>query len=350
MPLTERDNYLRNATFRRPEWMPCVVSISDAAWHEMHEELEPILLRHPTLFPGFTPGKRPHDHFAPAQRAGEDYVDAWGCTWSASIDGLEGIVHGSPLDDWAKLAAYRPPDPATQWDREPADWAGAAARVQAAKSAGRLTAGGGYHGFFFLRLTYLRGFENLMVDMATEAPELDRLIAIVAGYNEELARRWLDTGIDVLELADDLGSQKAAVVSPRHFRRYLAPHYRSLVAAAHARGSLAAFHSDGYVMDIMDDLLATGIDVVNPQDLVNGIGDLERQVKGKRCIRLDVDRQDVVPFGKPAEIHALIEEEVRRLGSEQGGLELICGIYPPTPPENVEAVCAAMEALRTYWF
>jgi len=29
---------------------------------------------------------------------------------------------------------------------------------------------------------------------------------------------------------------------------------------------------------------------------------------------------------------------------------LTCGIYKPTPPENLEAVCAAMEEFRTYWF
>ena len=353
MPLSERENYLRNATFRRPEWIPCQLYVSDASWDQLRGELEAVAARHPTLFPDFGAGqRREYDHFtfAPAQKAGQDYTDAWGCTWSASIDGLEGIVHGNPLDDWCKLPGYRAPDPEVQWDRGPADWQAAAEGVRAAKRAGRLASGGDYHGFFFLRLTYLRGFENLMLDMAGGVPELDRLIDIVGAHNEAMTRRWLDLGIDLLNLADDLGSQKAAVVGPRHFRRYLAAHYRSLVETAHSRGALVAFHSDGYIMDIMDDLLRTGIDVVNPQDLVNGIDDLERQVKGKCCIRLDIDRQEVIPFGSPAEIRALIEEEVRRLGSERGGLELVCGIYPPTPPENIDAVCSAMEAMSTFWW
>ncbi|MHB0877784.1 MAG: hypothetical protein ACYC5O_17240, partial [Anaerolineae bacterium] len=230
MPLSERENYLRNATFRRPEWIPCQLYVSDASWDQLRGELEAVAAHHPMLFPDFEPGRRQYDHFAPAQKAGEDYTDAWGCTWSASID----------------------------------------------------------------------GFENLMLDMAAAVPELDQLIATVGAHDEALVRRWLDLDIDLLNLADDLGSQRAAVVSP--------------------------------------------------QDLVNGLGDLERQVKGKRCIRLDIDRQEVVPFGSPGAIHSLIEEEVRRLGSEQGGLELVCGIYPPTPPENIDAVCAAMEAMSTYWW
>jgi uroporphyrinogen decarboxylase len=206
------------------------------------------------------------------------------------------------------------------------------------------------HGFLFLRLTYLRGFENLMLDVATGAPELARLTDMVMGCSRGLVERWLALGVDVIELADDLGTQKAAAMSPAHFRRYLAPHYRSLVEASHAKGALVGFHSDGYVMDIMDDLLATGIDIVNPQDLVNGIGALASEVKGRACIRLDMDRQQVVPFGSRQEIRELIEEEVRTLGSPAGGLELICGIYPPTPAENVDAVCSAIEAFRTFWW
>jgi hypothetical protein len=103
-------------------------------------------------------------------------------------------------------------------------------------------------------------------------------------------------------------------------------------------------------MDIMDELLVAGVDIINPQDLCNGIDNLAREVKGRACIRLDIDRQSVVPFGTRSEIRGLIEEEVRKLGSPQGGLEMIAGIYPPTPAENVDALCSAMEEFRTYWW
>ncbi|MGQ9555701.1 MAG: uroporphyrinogen decarboxylase family protein, partial [Anaerolineae bacterium] len=352
MPLSERDNYLRNATFRRPEWIPVGFYISNAAWDQLRQDLEAVLAQHPTLFPDFVPGQRDFDHFefGPAHTAGEDYTDAWGCLWRAAINGLEGVVARSPLSDWEKLASYQAPDPAIQWDRGPADWEGARKQVAEARAKGNVARGGVPHGFLFLRLTYLRGFENLMLDIASQAPELDGLIEKVMTYNRGLVERWLALGVDVMELADDLGTQKAAAISPAHFRRYLAPHYRSLVEASHAQGALVGFHSDGYIMDIMDELLATGIDIINPQDLLNGVEDLARAVKGRACIRLDIDRQKIVPYGSRAEIRDLIEYEVRTLGSPLGGLELICGIYPPTPAENVDAVCSAIEEFRTFWW
>jgi len=38
------------------------------------------------------------------------------------------------------------------------------------------------HGFMFLRLADLRGYENLMMDFAEEPPELKKLIKIVLDY------------------------------------------------------------------------------------------------------------------------------------------------------------------------
>ncbi|MHB0877633.1 MAG: uroporphyrinogen decarboxylase family protein [Anaerolineae bacterium] len=352
MPLSQRENFVRNATFRRPEWIPAGVHLSNASWDQLRGDLEEVLLRHPTLFPDFRPATRDYDHFdfGPAQTGGDDYTDTWGCVWRASIDGLEGVVVQSPLEDWEALATYQVPDAALRWDRGPAEWEQAQRNAAQARAKGVVAAGGVPHGFFFLRLTYLRGFQNLMVDVAGNDPRLDELIERVMRHNRDLVQHHLEIGVDVMELADDLGMQKSSVLSPAQFRRYLAPGYAELCRLSHERGALVGFHSDGYIMDIVDDLLATGVDIVNPQDLVNGVAELERRVKGRACIRLDIDRQRYVPFGTPAEIHDLIEEEVRTLGSEQGGLELICGIYPPTPPENVEAVCAAVEEFRTYWW
>ncbi|MFY9175759.1 MAG: hypothetical protein WBI74_11885 [Caldicoprobacterales bacterium] len=45
-----------------------------------------------------------------------------------------------------------------------------------------------------------------------------------------------------------------------------------------------------------------------------------------------------------------LKEEVMKLGSPEGGLEFIAGIYPPTPPENVEALCKSLIKYQRYWW
>ena len=356
MPLSSRENYLRTASLSRnsppPEYIPIGVHISGASWDQLRGDIEDVLVRHPVFFPNFRKGQRDYakQNFGPANRAGERFTDAWGCVWYDAIDGIEGQVVGHPLDDWAKLAAWRPPDPLQTADRGPVDWAATRRNVAEAKARGDLTSGGLAHGFLFMRLSYLRGFENLMLDFATGEPRLRELIRLVNGHNKTLAQRWLDMGVDVIGFPEDLGAQTASVVSPRTLAEWLAPAYKELMQPCRAAGAHVHMHSDGHTLELADLLLDCGVTIFNPQDLVNGIDNIARELKGRVCIDLDVDRQKIVPFGTRAEIRGLIEEEVRKLGSPQGGLMMIVGIYPPTPADNVDALLDAFEEFRTYWW
>ncbi len=361
MPLTERDNYLRNATFGGPEWTPSTVVISGASWDQWRREMEDVVVRHPTIFPDLVPGSiefERHD-YGPGRRAGETYTDAWGSIWRAAIDGIAGAVIEHPLSDWADLEGFVPPDPLADdesaptsalWGRRPDNWQREADRLDRARREDRLAHASVGHGLLFLLLGDLRGFAEFMTDLATDEPRLNELTAMARQYTMAQIDRLGTMQPDVIEFGDDLGSQTASIPGPRHFARHIAPTYRAWFARCHQAGALVAYHSDGYIMDIVDELLTTGIDVLNPQDLVNGVDNLARDVKGRACIRLDIDRQKVVPYGTATEIRELVEMETRLLGDPAGGLEFICGIYPPTPPANLHALCLALEEFRAYWW
>ncbi|HUS46912.1 MAG TPA: uroporphyrinogen decarboxylase family protein [Phycisphaerae bacterium] len=341
MPLSHRENYLRNASFKGHEWIPQSVCISGAYWHQAREGMEAIALRHPVLFPGFRKGQVNFDAFA---RKAEQrrVVDAWGCTWHYEIDGLDGQVIAHPLEDWASLETWKPPQPPVMDEKTLTEF-------RDRKARGELATCYTEHGFLFLRLMYLRGFTNLMLDMGGEDPRLDKLIDTITGYWEQVFAPYLAEGVDLVVSADDLGTQRASLMGPKYFRRYLLPAYGRLFAPARKAGAHVYMHHDGYVMDIIDQIIESGVTIVNPQDLVNGIDNLARHVKGRVCIEIDVDRQKVVPFGSPGEVRELVREEVLKLGSPAGGLQMVVGIYPPTPLENVEALCSAFEEFRTYW-
>jgi hypothetical protein len=108
-------------------------------------------------------------------------------------------------------------------------------------------------------------------------------------------------------------------------------------------------HSDGDIRDLVDDLVVSGVDALNLQDLVNGIDWIGARLKGRVCIDLDIDRQSVTRFGSPTQIDALIREEVQKLGSRQGGLMMIYGLYPGVPLENVTALMDALERYATFY-
>jgi len=341
MALSIRQNFLRNAWMQGHEWIPANVVISGATWAQLREELEAVCLRHPLLFPGFRKGQVDFNSFARTEEQ-KTTTDAWGVKWQSELDGLIGLVVDSPLADWDRFETWRAPEPPrfTPADRF---------RLEEARRNGDMVSFSTEHGFLLMRLYYLRGYENFMVDVASDEPMLDKLVSVVAGYWERAMKPYAEFGLDLLDAADDQGTQTASMLGPKYFRRWLMPTYKRLFLPVRKGGGHVFMHTDGYIMDIMDELIESGLSIVNPQDLVNGIDNLARTAKGRVCIRCDVDRQSVLPFGTPAEVRGLIREEVMKLGSPAGGLEFVAGIYPPTPARNIEALCSALEEFRTYW-
>jgi len=92
-----------------------------------------------------------------------------------------------------------------------------------------------------------------------------------------------------------------------------------------------------------------GVDVINLQDLVNGIDWIAANLKGKVCVDLDIDRQSITVRGTPDQIDAYIRDVVKKLGSKKGGLSLVYGLYPGVPKENIVALMDALERYAFYY-
>jgi hypothetical protein len=80
-----------------------------------------------------------------------------------------------------------------------------------------------------------------------------------------------------------LGTQTSTILSAEKLRKYIFPAYRRLIGPCKKAGILVELHSDGRTLDILDDQVRLGVDIVNPQDLCNGIDNLAKTIKGKRA-------------------------------------------------------------------
>jgi len=340
-------NTLRAIRFDRPDHMPVVFWINPACWHHYpHDALCDLMSEHSLLFPDFEPEP---PALAPWERAGRPHVDAWGCTWETTDDGITGSVVRHPLADWNALESFTPPDPSQTNGMAPIDWSAVEDKILGIRRKGEYPVGSLEHGHTFLRLSYLRGYERLLYDMADGDPGLRRLIEMVETFSLGIVQRYVNLGVTMMRYPEDLGMQRGPMLSPEHFRMYIKPVYERLMAPAREAGCLVHMHSDGDIRDLVDDLVVSGVDVLNLQDLVNGADWITAHLKGRVCLDLDIDRQSITRFGRPAQIDALIREEVEKLGSSEGGLMMIYGLYPGVPLENVEAVMDALERYATFY-
>ena len=348
---TKDENLLRVVRFETPEYIPRGFFVNDACWHHYPQgALQELMASHPLLFPGFEKTSEPFvPEYSLESRVGEPYTDPWGCIWQTTDDGICGSVIGHPLESWDNFEGYVVPDPNTTSGRRPRNWAEVAEGLCRGKRKGGLASGSLEHGHTFLRLADIRGYENLILDMADEEPRLYELIQMVEDFNLAIVRRYVALGIEWMGYPEDLGMQVGPMLSPQQFHKYIKPTYQRLMAPARKAGVIVHMHSDGDIRQLVDDLLDGGVQVVNLQDLVNGIDWIKENLTGKYCVDLDIDRQEITRFGTPAQIDALIRREVEELSCKEGGLMMVYGFYPGTPIENANAVADAMERYATYY-
>lgn len=347
----KREVVLNAIRFERPDYIPMKFHINPACWNAYPQnELFDLMESHPFLFPDFSRPQIPFiPQYANVARKEQPYIDDWGCLWETTVDGITGTVTKHPLDEWEKFAAYQIPDPQKCMGIGLVDWEKEAESIRFLKKNGCLTMNGLRHGHTFLQLCDIRGYENIIFDMQDEIPELEHLLEKIAEFNLYIVKRYLDMDVDIITYAEDLGMQIGPMLSPDNFKKYILPCYKRLTEPAREKGTIVHMHSDGDIRTLMPYLMECGIEVFNLQDQVNGIPWIKDTLKGKVCVELDIDRQKVTPYGTAEDIDQMILEEVRELGSKQGGLMMIYGLYPKVPLENVRALMDAMEKYAFYY-
>jgi uroporphyrinogen decarboxylase len=313
---------MKSMLFDYPTRIPVSVGILPAAWMKHREALDEIVHRHPFLF-GAQTGQRDYDAIGSTTYVYGDHVDAWGCVWSNIKTGMEAIVTGHPAPTREAVRALKIPE---KDDGIP-------------------------HGFMYLRLADIRGFEEIMIDFAEEPPELQMLLDMVLAYNVRQVKKRLDAATtpgQIFTFGDDLGIQAGLPISPTKWRKFLKPCFMAIYQPIRTAGHYVYMHTDGHIFEIIPDLIDCGVNVVNPQVGANGLENLARVCKEKVCVDLDLNRQ-MFPFWKPENIDAHVREAVEVLGSPAGGLWLKAEIGDDVPLENIEAIFAALEKYSAYY-
>ncbi len=313
------EDRIKAMQFDYPEYIPVAVHFLPATWTRYREALDELVARYPVIFGEQAGEDRDYDEVQGRYVEGE-YVDEWGCVWSNIREGCDSIVTGHPLSTREMIHSLKPPPPGA----------------------------GLPHGFMWLRLADLRGFEEIMVDFAEEPPELQMLIDKVLEYNLGETRAMLAGPPQLAYFGDDLGLQDRLPISPAKWRKYMKPCFAAIYGLCHEAGTAVYMHTDGHIVPIIKDLIDCGVNVVNAQIRANGLDRLVEECNGKMCVDLDLDRQ-MFPFCTPADIDAHVRECVEKLGTPEGGLWLTAECGPDVPLANIEAICQALEKYRSYF-
>ena len=284
-------------------------------------------------------------HVAPAYR-GPSCADPGLGLWGIRVRSADyGTGHYEEFTDFPlagtvdlkALDAYPWPDP------NGFDYAGLAATLPADRTkAIQFSAGNPFELY-----CWMTGLEEALVNLLTEPELVRRALEHITDFLEARLRRTLMATagrIDLVFLADDLGTQQNLLMSREAYRAVLQPFHRRLVDAVRqcAPQAFCLLHSDGAVFDIIPDLLDAGIDALEAVQ-TDAAGMDPARLKRAYGARLSFQ-------GAISVQHLLLHGDSETVARECGKLVSILGagggyiaapshaIQVGTPPANVVAM------------
>lgn len=190
----------------------------------------------------------------------------------------------------------------------------------------------------FEQMQFLRGTENLLIDLGYGTKEVKRLRDMLHGFFVKEMRMWAATDVDGVTFMDDWGTQTSLLISPELWRSFFKPLYREYCEIIHGGGKFAFYHSDGFIEPIIGDLIDVGIDALNSQLFCMNIERIAEHFRGKVTFWGEIDRQRILPFGTKAEVAGAVRRVRAALDTGSGGVIAQCSWGLKDPKENIETV------------
>jgi uroporphyrinogen decarboxylase len=270
------------------------------------------------------------------------YLDEWGVKRRFSDQTVPFPMEG-PIRSPDDLKNYIPPDPL-----DPMRFT--LLRELVARFQGKRMIGMHVHDALSYP-AYLRGMDNLMMDLI-EQPELVRkLIEISVDHTTTLMKKARELGADLFVFGDDYAGNSGPIMSPRHFKEFFLPGMGEVVQTAKQLGAYAVKHTDGNILSIIEMIIGTGIDGIHPLDPEAGmdIQEVKRKYGNEVCVIGNIDTGELLTESKSE----AVEESVRQtiLDVAPGGGYIIASansIHAYVKPDNYVAMLNAARRYGNY--
>ena len=191
----------------------------------------------------------------------------------------------------------------------------------------------------------IRDMTQLMMDMMTDDPKAGWLLDKITDDSCRRGACYASAGADIISLGDDIGMQDRIMMSEDMYREWLKPRLTRVCSAIKAANpeTLIHYHSCGYVVPFIQDLIDAGIDILNPvQPECMSFEEIHAEFGDRLSFNGTVGTQTTMPFGTPDDVRTTVLNNLKIAG-EKGGLtpEPTHLLEPEVPWENVKAYVLA---------
>jgi uroporphyrinogen decarboxylase len=281
----------------------------------------------------------------PRPLGNDRYVNEFGVVYHRP-----GVTFGEarefPLADLARVQSYQVPD-----FSRPARFAAMEEIVRHNPDKYIL---GMFPHFLFQQMMDLFGFEQLMVAFLGERWSVDMIADRLMQSCLRMVDCFADRGADGMIAIEDLGLQDRLIIAPDLWREVFKPRMAAVVEACHARKMHFFIHCCGGIVEVIEDFIEIGVDVlqIDQQDNM-GIDELARRFAGRLCFFCPVDIQTTLPLGPVERIQSQAKHLMKAFGSRGGGF--MAKTYPQPgaigiPEEYTRVMCETFRTFGRYPF
>jgi uroporphyrinogen decarboxylase len=286
-------------------------------------------------YPGIQPPGRP-----------ASWQSEWGTTYGSMAGAWSvGAPTAHHVQTRPDLDRFIPPDPHLPRRMEPIQ--------QAREACDRegLALIGAVRGPFALLAYHWAGLVTTLTAIYDDPAFLASAFRIIADFDIAVCDQMIAAGVDIIWITEDIAGTEGPLLSPVHYRMHVLPYLRELVTFARSRGRPVVFHSDGYLMPFIDDLLDTGIAGLDPIERAAGmdLAALKRQVGARVCLLGNVDNKSTLGAGTPEQVEQEVRECIGAAG-RGGGYVVISdnSLHAGVPYPNARAMVDAAHRWGRY--
>ncbi len=270
------------------------------------------------------------------------FRDKWGVIRAFGPESTPAPVEG-PIQRPEDLKTYRPPDP------EAPDVLGAIPEIVARYKGQKAITAICRDAFF--NPAFLRGTTQFLMDMIDNPRLVHELIELTLSHDLRAMQRMVQAGVDVVVFGDDYADKNSTLMSPRHFKQFILPGLKRCVDAAHAAGAYVVKHTDGNIMPILDMIVATGIDGLNPLEPQAGmdIGVIKERYGKRVALVGNIDCGYLLCQAPVDEVRRVTRDTIARAAPGGGYcLSSSNSIHSSVKPENFMAMIETWRQCRNY--
>jgi uroporphyrinogen decarboxylase len=200
---------------------------------------------------------------------------------------------------------------------------------------------------------WMCGFDDFLYKMAIDEEFVNRFFEIILNYQKKIIEIYygaLGKYIHYTSSGDDFATQTSLFVSPGMFRELIKPYFKERIGYTKMFTKAAYLHhSCGSVFPIIDDLVDSGVDILNPiQPKAKDMQpeNLKKTYGNKIVFHGGIDTQDILPFGTRESIEQTVRETIGVMNKNGGYIFAAAhNIQEDVPPQNLVYM---LEAAKKY--